>query len=195
MVGLKFKKQKEMTATIEEEKQKLLALSEISLWLDNYDDIFSDFDPRPYYQRALSEDFLSEAKRATRDKVSGSIELKLLIPAEKRNENDEKLIKKRLKEHFKRHYNMLLQEKRKLTKLGSFFVLGGILAMMLATIVLLRYGEKNFLTSFLVVLLEPAGWFLFWEGLHTLIFRPKDAKSDLEFYRKALTYDIHFLPY
>ena len=35
------------------EKQKLLEISEISLLLDSYDDIFSDFDQRPYAQRAL----------------------------------------------------------------------------------------------------------------------------------------------
>ena len=30
---------------IGEETQKILEMSEISLWLDNYDDIFSDFAP------------------------------------------------------------------------------------------------------------------------------------------------------
>ena len=43
-----------------EETEKLLQQSEISLLLDSYDDIFSDFDPRPYNQRALSQDFLAE---------------------------------------------------------------------------------------------------------------------------------------
>ena len=49
----------------DEEKQKILEMSEISLILDTYDDMFSSFDPRPYSQRALSEDFLSEAKDTT----------------------------------------------------------------------------------------------------------------------------------
>lgn len=46
-----------------EETEKILEMSEISIWLDNYDDIFSDFDPRPYSQRSLSDDFLAEAKK------------------------------------------------------------------------------------------------------------------------------------
>ena len=37
------------------------AVGAVSLWLDTYEDIFSDFDPRPYGQRALSEDFVAEA--------------------------------------------------------------------------------------------------------------------------------------
>ena len=30
------------------ETQKLLEMSEISIWLDNYDYIFSHFDPKPF---------------------------------------------------------------------------------------------------------------------------------------------------
>ena len=30
-----------------------LAKHEVSLWLDDYSDLFSDFDPRPYSQRTF----------------------------------------------------------------------------------------------------------------------------------------------
>ena len=36
----------------------------ISIVLDSYDDLFSDFDPRPYRIRALSDDFLLECKKS-----------------------------------------------------------------------------------------------------------------------------------
>ena len=39
----------------------------VSLWLDNYDNIFSDFDPRSYAHRELSDDFLIEAKKVTHE--------------------------------------------------------------------------------------------------------------------------------
>lgn len=48
--------------------KEIIDKAEISLVLDTYDDIFSDFDPRPYGERALSSDFLDEAKKAARDK-------------------------------------------------------------------------------------------------------------------------------
>jgi hypothetical protein len=31
----------------------------ISLWLATYDDLFSDFDPRSFTKRVLSDDFIS----------------------------------------------------------------------------------------------------------------------------------------
>ncbi|MCL5101579.1 MAG: hypothetical protein M1348_03140, partial [Candidatus Parvarchaeota archaeon] len=83
--------------------KSILNKMEVSLILDTYDDIFSDFDPRPYSERSLSEDFLSEAKRATRDKGEG-VELRFLIPKVTRSLSHEELIKQRLKEHFRRHY-------------------------------------------------------------------------------------------
>ena len=52
----------------------------ISLILDDYNDLFSDFDPRHYSERALSDDFLAESKRASRDKPAGSLEVKFLVP-------------------------------------------------------------------------------------------------------------------
>ncbi|PIU76093.1 hypothetical protein COS75_00785, partial [Candidatus Pacearchaeota archaeon CG06_land_8_20_14_3_00_35_12] len=93
-------RKEEKTAKFDE-KQKLLQMSEISLWLDHYDDIFSDFDPRPFSQRALSDDFLLEAKRASKEKISGAIEMQFLIPHDKRNKELENTIKKRLHDHFK----------------------------------------------------------------------------------------------
>ena len=90
-------------------REKLLDASEISLVLDTYDDIFSDFDPRPYDHRSLSQDFLTEAKHAARDKISG-LELKFLIPKALQDAGKEGLIELRLREHFEKHAHMIRQE-------------------------------------------------------------------------------------
>ena len=176
-------------------KNQLLKKSEISLWVDNYDDIFSSFDPRPYSQKALSDDFLTEAKRASRDKVSGKIELSLLVPSHQRNLNEERIIKRRLKDHFKHHYDLLLKEYKKLNFQGIAFVLVGIIFMFIATYVYFHFGEKDLIISFVIILLEPAGWFTFWEGLNLIIFKPKNTQSDLDFYKKMSKGEISFLEY
>ena len=53
------------------EREVSLREGNISLILDSYNDMFSDFDPRSFSERALSDDFLSECKRAARDKDIG----------------------------------------------------------------------------------------------------------------------------
>ena len=178
-----------------EDKEKLLKMSEVSLWLDNYDDIFSDFDPRPYSQRALSDDFLSEAKKVSRGKASGVIEVKLLVPHDKRNSYQETIIKKRLREHFKNQSVFLHEEIGSMIRQGVIFVVVGIIFMAVASFILFTSPEKSFLFSFLVALFEPAGWFLFWEGMRQVIFEAKAKRPEIEFNDKMAKWEIVFISY
>jgi len=179
----------------EEEKQKLMHLSETSLILDSYDDIFSDFDPRPFSQRALSGDFLDELRKASRDKDS-KIQLRFMVPVTEVNKRQEAVIKGRLKEHFHKHYNLIKKEIMDMTiKRGFSFVVMGLIFMFLATLIMFKYDESSFVLSFLIVLLEPAGWFCFWEGLWLIIFESKERKPELEFYEKMAKSEISFLTY
>jgi len=66
--------------------------------------------------------------------------------------------------------------------------------MALATFIL-SLKEKTFLFNFLIILLEPAGWFSFWEGLYILVFRIKEESTDLKFYQKMLKSEIIFNSY
>jgi len=178
----------------EEEKRQLLKTSEISLLLDGYNDIFSDFDPRPYTQRALSDDFLSEAKKASRDKTSG-IGLTLLIPKKNRKIADEARIKKRLIEHFKNHYEQLHKQIHSTKKKGWGFVLVGLMVMFLASVAIFYQDTRTIWSGFFITILEPAGWFLFWEGLDLVLFESKRVNPDFEFYKKMTKCDIQFREY
>jgi hypothetical protein len=178
----------------EERKQKLLQLSEISLWLDSYDDIFSDFDPRPYSQRSLSDDFLIEAKKAAKEKVSGMVEMKFLIPNNQRNLETENVIKKRLHTHFKKHYKILQDEVSGIIQRGVVYFFIGMVLMLTAT----YFGtliDRGFVFRFAFVLFEPGGWFIMWFGLDKVFYEIRQNKSDLEFYEKMSKCDITFLPY
>ncbi|MEI7477473.1 MAG: hypothetical protein WCJ81_02910 [bacterium] len=84
----------------------------MSLILDTYGDIFSSFDPRPYEERALSDDFLDECKKITDDKKIDLLELRLLIPKAQRSVVDEELIKKRLHAYFLAQYHLYYKKKK-----------------------------------------------------------------------------------
>jgi hypothetical protein len=189
--GLKSKNVK--GGILEKEKEKLLKMSEISLWLDTYNDIFSSFDPRPYSGRALSDDFLIEAKKASREKVSGQIELKLLAPKKLRSVEQEATIKKRLQEHFKKHYNLLKEEARNIKITGGIMTFVGVLLMFAAG--WLASINTKIVYNFLLVLLEPAGWFMAWFGLERIFYISALKKADLEFYEKMSKVTISFWSY
>jgi hypothetical protein len=170
---------------------------EISLRLESYDDIFSDFDIRPYSKRALSVDFLDEIKRASSDKEGEGIELVLFAPEKERSESHEATIRERLSAHFKRHYHLLVAERRRVMKFGFSMVSLGIISMIAASYIHFHSLEASLLTSFLLVFLEPAAWFLLWEGMDQIIFESKSINPDLHFYRKMSSAHghVHFKSY
>ncbi len=73
-------------------------------------------------------------------------------------------------------------------------VIMGILSMIAATYVVFKDPSRNPLLSFLVVFLEPAAWFLLWEGMDQILFYSKNINPDLEFYRRMVSSNgnIHF---
>jgi hypothetical protein len=185
---------RETEREIEEEEKELLAESEVSLVIENYDEIFSSFDPRPYSRRALSVDFLDEARRATREIKPGVFELRFLLPFTERKLEKEGMIKKRLKEHFKKHHEMLEGESKKVRKKGLFISFIGFFMMLVAAWIVF-YGNHEFIYSVLKIIFEPGGWFTLWTGLDILFFGSKEGKSDLEFYGKMVKAEIVFSHY
>lgn len=185
----------ELNSFVEQEKERLVKLSEISIALTSYNDIFSTFDPRPYGQKALSDDFLEEVKKASFVKDTEDIELKLLMPASKRNISEEGVIKKRLKDYFKKHEAIERKEVGKIVKSGLAFIFFGVIFMLVATFLLHRWGEGGFLISFLIILLEPGGWFLFWEGAYLIVFDARKKRPEVEFMKKMAVAEINFYSY
>jgi len=179
---------------LEEETQKILEMSEISLWLDNYDDIFSDFDPRPYSLRSLSDDFLLEAKKASRDKDANRLELRFLISQEHRDPKVEATIKKRLRDHFTKHSNQLEKDMTKVRNRAIIALLLGV-TLMLAASYLDSLNLEFFAARFLFVMLEPAGWFLTWFALDRIFYSPELKKAEYEFYKKMVKCEIMFISY
>lgn len=177
----------------EERLRDELEQASISLILDTYDDIFSDFDPRPYGERALSDDFLIECNRAARDKVEGGFELVLSMPRNKRSINDELRIKKRLIEHFRKHAMSKEIEVKKIKNEGLRWI--GIGSSLMLALTFLETFAKGFLINLLIIIMEPASWFSFWEGLGKIFIDSKAKQPDVDFYKKMASARIVFRSY
>lgn len=177
------------------EKKGLSEMSKISLTLERYEDIFSSFDSRHYSQRLLSDDFLIEARKVTKETPKGEIELNLLMPENKRNAGNEAVIKKRLKDHFTKSYEAAKKEHQNIVHLGIRFAIVGIMLMFVATFIFFYYPDTSFFLAFVVVLLEPGGWFLLWEGLNQIVFESKQRRPELRIHRKMARCRITFHSY
>lgn len=163
----------------------------ISIWLDNYDDIFSDFDPRPYSDRALSDDFLAEVRKVSKEREEHIGELKLLMPSDKRSGEQEEVITKRLHNHFRRNHAQYERQYKSAFKKGLTFTLSGML-LMLAASYLSAMRSEFFFIHVLLVISEPSGWFLVWSGLDTVFYTSKQSKKELDFYGKLSKSKVAF---
>lgn len=178
----------------QEEKQRLLGLSEVSIILDTYDDIFSDFDPRPFSQRSLSDDFLREAGKASKDKNPDKLELRLLLPSLQRDQKNEAIIKKRLHDHFTKHARLLRAEMSDIRNKSIIAAFLGLL-MMLAATYIGSIEQSGFMHKFLFVVLEPAGWFTTWFALDKIFYASEKKKPQFLFYKKMSKSEIAFSSY
>lgn len=186
-----------MTSKIEEShipNQSLLELAEVSILLDSYDDIFSDFDPSSYSERTLSDDFIVQVKKFSGKKSGKKMSLTLLLPLNKRNEEQEKAIIKRLHSYFKNVHQELESEIKK-TKVRGLILTGLGTALMVAASYISFMKSEKYSVHFLLVLFEPAGWFLLWAGLDLLVYSSKETKKDLDFYLRMTKSEIKFFTY
>jgi hypothetical protein len=171
---------------------KNLHQRDISIWIDSYDDVFSDFDPRPLSDRNVSDDFLYELKKISRESSYHINELKLLIPEKIRNQEIESIIIKRLHAYFKKNHQIFLEQQKNQNKKGFMFTVSGAI-MMIAASYVSSIKSNNFWLHALFVILEPAGWFLVWAGLDSLIYSSREQKRELDFYNKMSKSKIVFV--
>ena len=159
-------------------------LREITITLDTYDDIFSDFDPRPYQERELSEDFLKEIQRRYMENKKGRFEVHFTVPSMERDVKEEALIKKRLREHFA--FMMKEEEEiiKKTKQRGYAYLLIGAAVLLSDVFAVFWLLESNLVYKIISILLVPAGWYGMYTGLEKIIDEPFSAVDRKMIYEK-----------
>lgn len=164
---------------------------DLSIWLDTYDDLYSDFDSKRFSKRLVSEDFLHELKRNVKE-VKGTISLLILhLPAEVRKPVAEREILQSLRSYFENQHAFLKTEVSRLFRKGIVMTFTGVLLLTIAAYVNFL-AAKSFPYSVVEVILEPAGWFLIWNGLDTIFYETRIRRSGIGFFGRMLGCRIQF---
>ncbi len=174
-------------------EEEVIKEGNISLIINDYNDIFSSFDPRAYLERALSDDFLQECKRAARDKNEEQLELRILIPKKIRNIKEEWKIKKRLRDHFNHHANEKENKLIKTKREGLLWVFLGIVINIVVVSGFI-YSTSNIIETILSIFEVPS-WFLIWEGMGKIFLESRKFMPEQEFYKKMSRAEINFTEY
>jgi hypothetical protein len=169
-------------------------MAELNLWLDSYDDIYSDFDSRHYLKRRISEDFLHELRTEMKYREHHHAgDMVLLLAQERRDEPAEKVIAKSLTDFFSAQFYFHRDKCGKKLKNGLLFFTAGVIIIVLNSWVS-YYAAASFSVITLKVLLEPAGWFLLWAALDFLFYDFAELKKERFFFKELSEMHIHFKP-
>lgn len=156
---------------------------EIGFWIDSYDDLFSDFDPRPYSKRQISDDFLSELRRRFRETPKGGFEVNFYVPNQARDAKTEAAVKKKIRDYFSFEAERLsrTQTERRKTGVGYFFA--GFFILSLNAYIEWEFSLNRPVTLF-GFLLAPAGWFSMWNSIERILISPQEENERLDFFAK-----------
>jgi hypothetical protein len=146
--------------------------------LDSYDDVFDDFDIRPYKERSLSADFINVLNERVK-KVDFAREMTLILtmPKKSRNRNHERAIEKRLREHLESAAKYWSGKAKDTRNSGIFYLLLGLAIYVAGGVI----GNDLYIAR--QYLLIPS-WFLIWHALDLIVMDiPKiNAKRDFNRY-------------
>lgn len=169
-------------------------LREISIILDVWDDIFSDFDPRPLDERALSEDFIAELRKRYTETASGDLLISFCAPKGLKDDKSEKMVVHRLRNYF---VHRALQQSREIydrKMRGVVFILVGVVFLSSTTLVAYFDICSTLAVKLLEILLVPLGWFGIWEGFSKIVNASPALAQEATLFRKLsiAKYQFHY---
>lgn len=176
-------------------EQRESDLKEIAIVIDTWDDIFSDFDPRPLSERMVSTDFIDELKKRYKETRLGEFLITIYASPSLKNVESERMVTKRLKQHFRQKF---LQKKKILSYIrlrGVVFVIVGICSLSFLTLATYYKFLHELTIQMSGIILMPLGWFGLWEGFSKLIDTSPVVIEDEKLFEKLsrAKYDFKYI--
>ena len=173
-----------------------------TVYLDTYDDLFSDFDYGPYESRRMSEDLILELEGRLKHLAPGPVDLVFGIADSARERTVETMAKKRLKRFFSQKTFYAQNEIDKIRRSGAHRVTLGLGVLGLVSIILfyindtphpLLAGPAVAIVTLFAELLTPAGWFGMWTGFERFFDHPKAEMRKKSLYAMLEAGSISFI--
>ena len=177
---------------MKEKIKTIKELREVELAIDTWDDVFSDFDPRPLSERTLSEDFIIELRQRYRETSKGDFIVTICAPKSLEDKKAEKTVAKRLKRHFLHRALVRKKANMRIRIRGIIFVLCGIFFLSFLTMVAYYKMFSELVIDVLGIVVMPLGWFGIWEGFSKIVDMQPSFIQEEMFYNKLAKAQYRF---
>jgi len=153
---------------------------DIAISLDDYEDLFSDFDKSRYGDRALSRDFLDELHlRLSKARDVQELTIALVVPKRRRKEDAEPQIIERLYAFFAERVASCGRDDRNILLRGLAFIGIGLALSILANFIAGSFLKMPLFNDFFLI----PSWFFVWSGFDYLIKR-EELRKKKRYYEK-----------
>jgi hypothetical protein len=167
---------------------------DISIWLDKYEDLFSNFDAANLKARALSNSFLAEIHKLVHAGEAGNIELKFNIMLDQPNAEAETFITENIHSYFARRAETARYDKRVILRRGWIYTILGF-AINTILIALGQTWDTELAVKGVELMATPIGWFLVWNGLDLVFVQAKKEQPVIDFNQKMTTAKLTFISF
>lgn len=164
----------------------------IEIALDQYGDVFNEWDPAPFKRRDIDPDLqLYLEGSADEIPLRYPIELSFTIPQGTRNQQIEEDLRGGLKNSFTFKLYLLRKELKEVNTRMLRFILIGFLLLWVAT----KFSEQFEGAPFASILAEGlfiGGWVFIWEAVSLFFFTNRELYEDYRIYKRLLKAPVFF---
>ena len=163
----------------------------VEVSLDDYDDVYDDWDPSPFKKRDIEDEFNDFIVDSSGDiPLSSAISIVLHLPEEKRSEEKEII----LVSAYRYFYSYIVQRlKKELNnqRMKALSYLGLAIIFMSIGYFFTVEGQSMVFTVLHEGILI-GGWVFLWEFIHTLFITGRDKVRDFGIYQRLLNAEVRF---
>jgi len=161
-------------------------INSLQIGLDDYDDVFSDFDTAPYATRLLSDDLIKEMRKHHSETKKGQFVVLFTLPKAQRSQKVESVIRKRLKEYFKAQLDRTEGEADSIRNNG-FLRVGAGFALSLPLFLFPGFEDLPILS-----LLPALFWYLAWSGFERILDESRVLRRKKRFFENFMSAQYNF---
>lgn len=165
---------------------------QIAVSLDDYNDVFDDWDPSPFKKRDIESEFHDYIVDSSEDiPLREPIELCLYVPEQLRDTAKEQMLRAALKIHFEFLQERMQKESRQDQKRAISYVAMAI-GFLGVGILSLRGIYDNVVLQIINEGLFIGGWVFLWEAFTLMAFDLRRIGNNVKAYKRFLQAVIRF---
>ena len=164
----------------------------IKVSLDDYDDVYDDWDPSPFKKRDIEDEFNDFVVNSSEDiPLNFNIEIVLYLPESKKDLKKEVALISAYKNHYSYAIQRLVKKKLNINKKTLSYLFLSILFLSIG-----YFFIKDTQNVFLNVLHEGifiGGWMFLWEFFTNIFITTREIQTEYMLYKRLYQSEVNFI--